>query len=191
MQRGPKGSEVTFWPFGPVGVPRRRLLQKMATSYHPAQWIPTRRLVTTDFWQKRDRCGAINESIRKIPKGKTTKILVALHAFLRGPKWSVHFLHMTQKERCADWAECTLVTLFPYDWWVWRAKTQFGPVSGVSGPKRVLENSRRPLDETPLPGRLWMNPENPILDVYFNQVIFISYASSSRLYPCQWVVCES
>ena len=185
MQRGPKGSEVTFWPFGPVGVPRRRLLQKMATSYHPAQWIPTRRLVTTDFWQKRDRCGAINESIRKIPKGKTTKILVALHALLRGPKWSVHFLHMTQKERCADWAECTLVTLFPYmiDGFEERKRNSG---SGVPGPKRVLENSRRPLDETPLPGRLWMNPENPILDVYF-----ISYASSSRLYPCQWVVCES
>ena len=33
------------------------------------------------------------------------------------------------------------------------------PFLGVPGQKRILENGRRPLDETPSPGRLWMNPK--------------------------------
>ena len=60
----------------------------------------------------------------------------------QGPKWNIHFLHLTQKERRAGRPECTQVTLFPYNCWVSAAKTRFGPVSGVPGPKRVLGNGR-------------------------------------------------
>ena len=61
----------------------------------------------------------------------------------RGPKWSVHFWHLTQKERCTGEAECTQVTLFPYEYWVFEEKTRFGPVSGLPGPKRVSGNCRK------------------------------------------------
>ena len=60
----------------------------------------------------------------------------------RGPKWKNHFLHLTQKERCCARVRCTQVTLFPYNCWVSAAKTRFGPVSGVPGPKRVLGNGQ-------------------------------------------------
>ena len=60
----------------------------------------------------------------------------------RGPKWRIHFWHLTQKERRGGRPECTQVTLFPYNCWVSAAKTRFGPVSGVPGPKRVLGNGR-------------------------------------------------
>ena len=61
----------------------------------------------------------------------------------RRPKWSVHFLHLTQKEQRAGRAGCTQVTLFPYNCWVRKDKTRFGPVSGVPGPKHVLGNGRK------------------------------------------------
>ena len=67
---------------------------------------------------------------------------------------------LTQKERRGGRPECTQVTLFPYNCWVSAAKTRFGPVSGVPGPKRVLGNGRRPLGETTLRGRLCTSPEN-------------------------------
>ena len=38
---------------------------------------------------------------------------------------------------------CTQVTLFPYNCWVRKEKTRFGPVSGVPGPKRVLGNGQK------------------------------------------------
>ena len=60
----------------------------------------------------------------------------------RGPKWNIHLVTLTQKERRAGRAECTQVTLFPYNCWVVGSKTRFGPVSGVPGPKRVLGNGR-------------------------------------------------
>ena len=44
----------------------------------------------------------------------------------RGPKWNIHFFQFTQKERCAGRAECTQVTLFPYNCWVFEEKTRFG-----------------------------------------------------------------
>ena len=49
----------------------------------------------------------------------------------------------TQKERRAGQAGCTQDTLFTYDGGVLRAKTRFGPVSGVPGPKRVTGNSQK------------------------------------------------
>ena len=61
----------------------------------------------------------------------------------RGPKWNIHFLHLTQKERCTGRAECIQVTLFPHDCWVFEAKMRLGPVSGVPGPKSVLGNARK------------------------------------------------
>ena len=60
----------------------------------------------------------------------------------RGPKWRIHLLTLTQKERRGGRPECTQVTLFPSKCWVSAAKTRFGPVSGVPGPKRVLGNGR-------------------------------------------------
>ena len=60
-----------------------------------------------------------------------------------GPKWNIHFLHLTQKERCTGQAECTQGTLFPYEYWVFEEKTRFGPVSGLPGPKRVSGNCRK------------------------------------------------
>ena len=61
----------------------------------------------------------------------------------RGPKWRIHFLHATQKKRCTGQSECTQVTLFPYKYWVFEEKMQFGPVSGHPGPKRVSGNCRK------------------------------------------------
>ena len=61
----------------------------------------------------------------------------------RGPKWVLHFLTLTQKERRAGRAGCTQATLFPYDCGVSSAKTPFGPVSGAHGPKRVTGNGRK------------------------------------------------
>ena len=60
----------------------------------------------------------------------------------RGRKLRFHFCYLTQKERCAGRFVYTQVTLFPYNCWVSAAKTRFGPVSGVPGPKRVLGNGR-------------------------------------------------
>merc|ERR1711947_61531 len=61
----------------------------------------------------------------------------------KGPKWNIHFWYLTQKERCTGQAECTQVTLFPYEYWVFEEKTRFGPVSGLPGPKRVSRNCRK------------------------------------------------
>ena len=61
----------------------------------------------------------------------------------RGPKWDIHFLTLTQKERRAGRARCTQATLFPYDCGGLRAKTPFGPVSGAHGPKRVSGNGQK------------------------------------------------
>ena len=33
----------------------------------------------------------------------------------RGSKWEIHFLMLTQKERCAGWSERTKLILFQYD----------------------------------------------------------------------------
>ena len=97
--------------------------------------------------------------------GQTTEISVLSQAIIRffrpmarngsfwlffGPKWRFHFLMLAQKDRIAGRAKCTQVTLFPYNCWVYWAKTWFGPVWGVPGPKRVLGNGRRPLGETAL-----------------------------------------
>ena len=70
---------------------------------------------------------------------------------------------LTQKERRGGRPECTQVTLFPYNYWVSAAKTRFGPVSGVPGPKRVLGNGRNRPKATGrnyAAGRLCKNPEN-------------------------------
>ena len=68
-------------------------------------------------------------SIRMIPRGMTTKISVASQPSMaqsgrflgpRVPKWTFHFLHLTQKERCVGRAKCTQVTLFPHNYWVFK-----------------------------------------------------------------------
>ena len=39
-------------------------------------------------------------------------------------------MHLTQKERCTERAECTQVTLFPYKYWVFEEKRNSGPFRG-------------------------------------------------------------
>ena len=154
----------TFRPFGPASVLRRRLLHRNGTFVPPAP--PTRRQVKTDFRRKTGRSGPFFHQSGRFQGVEQAKFRCRRsHLFgfsrrwpesgrfgrfsgPRGPKWRFHFLHLTQKERRAGRAECTQVTLFPYNCWVCEAKTRFGPVSGVCGAKRVLqtaENSQRPL----------------------------------------------
>ena len=88
------------------------------------------------------RSGTVLPSIRMIPRGKTTEISVRSQPSIQffppparkglfrpflGPKWNTHFLHATQKERCTERAECTQVTLFPCEYWVFEERCDFGP----------------------------------------------------------------
>ena len=157
---GTKGPEGTFRPFGPAGVLRRRLLHRNGTFVPPAPPTRTRRRVKTDFRRKTGRSGPFfhqSGRFQGVERAKFRCRRSHLFGFSRrwpesgrfgrfsgprGPKWSVHFWHLTQKERRAGRPECTQVTLFPYNCWVSAAKTRFGPVSGVPGPKRVLGNGR-------------------------------------------------
>ena len=58
------------------------------------------------------------------------------------PEWKYHHDHYHYPAGARSRPECTQVTLFPYNCWVFVEKTRFGPVSGVPGPKRVLGNGR-------------------------------------------------
>ena len=80
---GLKGPEGTFRPFGPAGALRRRLLHRNGTFVPPAPSTRTRWQVKTGFRRKTGRSRAVCESIRKIPTGKITEILVASQPLIR------------------------------------------------------------------------------------------------------------
>jgi hypothetical protein len=178
---GPIGTKCPAGPVrptGPAGVLRRRLLHRNATFVPPAPPTRTRRRVKTAFLRKTGRNGPFfhqSGRFQGVERAKFRCRRSHLFGFSRrwpesgrfgrfsgprGPKWKTHLLTLTQKERRGGRPECTQVTLFPYNYWVSAAKTRFGPVSGVPGPKRVLGNGRRPLGETTLRGRFCKNPEN-------------------------------
>ena len=54
----------------------------------------------------------------------------------------VYLAHVSWEGSFLEKTLGTQVTLFPYNCWVSAAKTRFGPVSGVPGPKRVLGNGQ-------------------------------------------------
>ena len=140
---------------------RRRLLHRNGTFVPPAPSTRLRRQVETDVRQKwavagpffhqsgpfqgvrrpKFRCGRS----RQFDFSRCTPETGRFGRFSgpRGPKWRIHFLHLTQKERCTGQAECTQGTLFPYKYWVFEEKMRFGPVSGLPGPKRVSGNCRK------------------------------------------------
>ena len=76
----------------------------------------------------------------------------------RGPKWKNHFWYLTQKERCCARARCTQVTLFPYDCWVFEAKTRFRPVWGSPDQNAFWETAKGHWEK--LRFRLCKSPEN-------------------------------
>ena len=139
----------------------RRLLHQNGTFVPPAPLTPLRRQVKTDFRRKMGYRGAVFSSIRTIPWVKQPKFRCGRShhfGFSRrmpktgrfgrfsgpmGPKWSIHFSYFTQKQRCTGRTECTQVTLFPFKYWVFEEKMQFGPVSGLPGPKLVSGNCRK------------------------------------------------
>ena len=145
----------------PAGALRRRLLHRNGTFVPPAPPIRTRRRVKTDFRRKTGRSGPFfhqSGRFQGVERAKFRCRRSHLFGFSRrwpesgrfgrfsgprGPKWKTHLLTLTQKERRGGRPECTQVTLFPYNCWVSAAKTRFGPVSGVRGPKRVLGNGRK------------------------------------------------
>ena len=126
---------------------RRRLLHRNGTFVPPAPSTRLRRQVKTDFRRKsavagpffhqsgwfqgvrrpKFRCGRS----RQFDFSRCTPETGRFGRFSgpRGPKWSVHFWYLTQKEQCTGQAECTQVTLFPYKYWVFEEKMRFGPVS--------------------------------------------------------------
>ena len=131
---------------------RRRLLHRNGTFVPPAPPTQTRRRVKTDFRRKTGRSGPFfhqSGRFQGVERAKFRCRRSRLFGFSRrwpesgrfgrfsgprGPKWSVHFLHLTQKKRRASPAGCTQGTLFPYNCWVSRAKIRFGPVWGVPAP---------------------------------------------------------
>ena len=140
---------------------RRRLLHRNGTFVPPAPPTRTRRRVKTDFRRKTGRSGPFfhqSGRFQGVERAKFRCRRSHLFGFSRrwpesgrfgrfsgprGPKWNIHFLHLTQKKQRAGRAGCTQVTLFPYNCWVRKEKTRFGPVSGVPGPKRVLGNGEK------------------------------------------------
>ena len=134
--KGLKGPEGTFRPFGPVGALRRRLLHRNGTFVPPAPSTPLRRQVKTDFRRKWAVAGPFFHQSGRFQGVRRPKFRCGRsHQFdfsrctpetgrfgrFSGPsgaKWNIHFLHLTQKERCTGRAECTQVTLFSYDCWV-------------------------------------------------------------------------
>merc|ERR1711894_380085 len=159
--KGLKGPEGTFRPFGPVGALRRRLLHRNGTFVPPAPSTRLRRQVKTDFRRKWAVAGPFFHQSGRFQGVRRPKFWCGRSRQFdfyrcppetgrfgrfsgpRGPKWSVHFWYLTQKERCTGQAECTQGTLFPYKYWVFEEKMRFGPVSGLPGPKRVSGNCRK------------------------------------------------
>ena len=150
--------------FGPAGVVRRSLLQRNGNSVPPAQWIKTRR-VKIDFRRKAGRSQAISESIRKIPRGKTMEISMPLVFSVNGPKRAVSAVF---RALVGAKMERPLLVCpgYPFPIWLLGLKSEnaidLGPFMwspDQNGFWKTAENSQRPLDETPLPGRLWMNPK--------------------------------
>ena len=147
--------------FYPAGALRRRLLHRNGTFVPPAPSTPLRRQVKTDFRRKWAVAGPFFHQFGRFQGVKRPKFRCRRSRRFgfsrrwpetgrfgrfsgpRGPKWNIHFLHLTQKEQRAGRAGCTQVTLFPYNCWVRKEKTRFGPVSGVPGPKRVLGNGEK------------------------------------------------
>ena len=104
--------------FYPVGALRHRLLHRNGTFVPPAPSTPLRRQVKIDFRQKWAVAGPFfNQSGQfqgvKRPKFRCRRSRqfdfsrcppetgrFGRFSGPRGPKWSVHFLLLTQKERC-------------------------------------------------------------------------------------------
>ena len=129
-----------IWPMSKI----KHFLVNAGTEY---KWIF--RWQGSFFWElqplatevSHKTCFTFGQIISQCCEKNVMMMILESHGF--NLNWSVHFLMLTQKERCTGWATCTQVTLFPYEYWVFEEKMRFGPVSGLPGPKRVSGNCRK------------------------------------------------
>ena len=131
--KGLKAPEGSFRSFGPAGVLRRRLLHRNGTFVPPAQWTRTRQgwkrilgekqavarkrkeLPDIGGCQNDRNFGAIADVDSVFFRWWPKTGCFGRFSGSRGSKWDVHFLMLTQKERCAGWSERTKLILFQYD----------------------------------------------------------------------------